>query len=94
MRGKMAQKVASLHAPSSDLDGDGFSSSGAADTPLGKFTINLENIVKGFFEIPPHFGESLSLSIDTRNFFYPGDIPSPALLNHGGEFAVHAIILT
>jgi len=86
--GKVADKVATLHARASDPNGDGFSSR-VASTVRGHLTIGLKNQPKGFPQVAPGFSQSPSLGVHAGDFFDVGDVPPVTFLDHRCEFPSH-----
>src|SRR5712692_1861219 len=56
---------------------------------VGNAPVLLDNELKGLFQVSPRFGQRAPLCVNARDLFHIGDVPSSALLNHGGELALH-----
>jgi hypothetical protein len=85
---QVTQQIAAFYPPRSHLNRDGLAPGGAGTMPLGECAVSLEDHGEGFLQIAPRFLQCPALGVDAGNFFNVGNVPTPALLVHGGIFAL------
>jgi len=90
---EMPKELSPLHASALDFHGNYFSAC-VIVRPSCDSSVFLENEPECILEVSAGFSERLTLGIDPRNFFHPGDIPVALLLDHGGKLSGHRLILT
>ena len=86
MGGEMLEQIPPFHLVS-EFDRNYFAA--CAYGGLREKAVFFQNELQRFFQISACFRQRLTLGVDPRNLFHPGDIPGAFLLDYGREFSDH-----